>query len=172
MKKPEKKPNLNQFFPESSKVLLTGGGKDFVERIGVEAIKKAILSVMMGENVRTQTEPLSRRRIAQISGALIVMFARGCMEIDNFTKQLSSMAVHQLENTKRNDTINIWPAQWMIGLTGKSYQNVLKSNPEAFLGYVTSFEEAINESVTKCHKEFGDCRMSLGLIEDKNGKKA
>jgi len=48
---------------------LTGGGKDFIERIGVEATRRVIHHVMMGENLRQQTEPLTRRRVAQISGA-------------------------------------------------------------------------------------------------------
>ena len=52
MKKPTKK-SLDDLFPEPGRVLLTGGGKQFVERIGIEAIRHAVHSVMMGENLRT-----------------------------------------------------------------------------------------------------------------------
>lgn len=68
-KRPANEVSLSDLFPENSRLLLTGGGKEFIERIGVEAARKVVLSVMMGENVRTQTEPLTRRRIAQVTGA-------------------------------------------------------------------------------------------------------
>ena len=66
------RPSINQLFPEKSRLLLTGGGKEFIERIGVEATRRAIHHVMMGENLREQTEPLTRRRVAQVSGAMVV----------------------------------------------------------------------------------------------------
>jgi hypothetical protein len=40
-------------FPEKSRLLLTGGGKEFIERIGVEATRRVIHHVMMGENLRS-----------------------------------------------------------------------------------------------------------------------
>ncbi len=65
---PEKsRPSIADLFPESGRLLLTGGGKEFIERIGVEATRRVIHHVMMGENLRQQTEPLTRRRVAQIS---------------------------------------------------------------------------------------------------------
>jgi len=44
---------LDELFPDGGRILLTGGGKEFVERIGVEAIRNSILSVMLGDNIRT-----------------------------------------------------------------------------------------------------------------------
>lgn len=35
------RPSINQLFPEKSRLLLTGGGKEFIERIGVEATRRA-----------------------------------------------------------------------------------------------------------------------------------
>lgn len=47
---PEKKlPTISELFPEKSRLLLTGGGKEFIERIGVEATRRVIHHVMMGE---------------------------------------------------------------------------------------------------------------------------
>ncbi len=104
------KPAINDLFPSSSKVLLTGGGKEFIERIGVEAARRVVLSVMMGENIRTQTEPLTRRRITQISGAMVALFARGCLEMEDFTAQLSELALQQIQSARKNDNASIWPA--------------------------------------------------------------
>lgn len=40
--------------------MLTGTGKQFIERIGVETVRDVVVSVLMGENIRTRTEPLTR----------------------------------------------------------------------------------------------------------------
>ena len=66
---------LSSLFPEHGHVLLSGTGKDLVERLGIEVVRRIVLAILQGENVRTQTEPLSRRRISQISGALVTMFS-------------------------------------------------------------------------------------------------
>lgn len=162
---------LDDLFPEGGRILLTGGGREFIERIGVEAIRHSILSVMMGENIRTQTEPLSRRKIAVVSGALIVLFLRGHLEIDDFTDKISEMAVSQLAKRRKRDKATTWVAQWLIGLTQKQFQNVLRSDAEGIKGYVTDFEAAIDEAATRCNEEFGDLRMELGFVEGVSGQR-
>lgn len=128
-------PTIADLFPEGGRLLLTGGGREFIERIGVEAVRHVVLGVLMGENVRTQTEPLTRRRIAQVSGAMVALFTRGLLEVEDFTGRISQLAVDQIETGRRK--ASIWPAQWLIGLTGKSVQNVLRSNPEARNAYIS-----------------------------------
>ncbi len=48
---------LNDLFPEGGRILLTGSGQEFIQRIGVEAAKQVIINVLIGENIRKQTEP-------------------------------------------------------------------------------------------------------------------
>ncbi|HEX8148609.1 MAG TPA: CfrBI family restriction endonuclease [Pyrinomonadaceae bacterium] len=162
---------LDDLFPESGRMLLTGGGREFVERIGVEAIRDSILSVMMGDNIRTQTEPLSRRKIAIVSGALVILFLRGKLEIGTFTSKLSEMAVSQLARRGKRDKATTWIPQWLIGLTQKQFQNVLRSDAEGIKGYVADFEDAIDEAAGKCRHEFGDVKMELGFVEDARGRR-
>lgn len=159
------------YFPASARVLLTGGGKQFVERIGVTAIREVIFKLMLGENLRIQTEPLSRRRIAQVSGALVAMFLDGHLKDTEFSKKLSQLALDQLRSSSKNDNAKVWPAQWLLGLTGKSVQNVLRSEPEAFAQYIVDFEEAIREAAEKCRTELGDLKMTLGYLQDDTGRK-
>ncbi|HZO87908.1 MAG TPA: CfrBI family restriction endonuclease [Chthonomonadaceae bacterium] len=162
---------LNDLFPQNSRLLLTGGGKEFLERIGVEAARRVVLGVMMGENVRTQTEPLTRRRIAQASGAMAALFAQGCLHFEDFTSRLSAMAVEQIKTANRNDNASIWPAQWLLGLTGKSVQNVLRNNPDV-QDYLTDFETAVREAAVQCQTEIGDLQLTLGFVESPDGRRA
>lgn len=165
-------PTINQLFPEDGRLLLTGSGKDFIERIGVEAARQVVLGVLKGENVRTQTEPLTRRRIAQVSGALVALFTRGLLEVNGFSERLSEMAVRQIQSSRRNDAASLWPAQWLIGLTGKSVQNVLRGNSEARAAYLADFEAALTEAAEKCRASMGQIEMTLGFVEDASGQRA
>lgn len=157
---------FGELFPENGRILLTGGGKQLVERLGVEAIKNVVCSVMLGENLRSQTEFISRRRIAQVSGALVVMFAKGQVNIKDFNANLSELAFEHLKTARRADNSSLWPAQWTLGLTGKSVQNVLRSKSEAYAEYITDFEQAIKDAAAHCFEQYGNYKMSLGYVEN------
>ena len=162
--------SLDNLFPKGSRLLLTGGGKEFIERIGVETTLQVIHHVMIGDNLRSHTEPLTRRRVAQISGAMVALFAKGCLDSDTFFSQLSELSVKQLDSTGK-DKASTWIAQWAIGLTGKSVQNVLRSKVGAMDNYLADFEAAINEAAEKCRKDIGDLTMTLGFAEVEGGKR-
>ena len=66
------------------------------------------------------------------------------------------MAVEQLLRTKKTDKAAVWPAQWLIGLTGKSVQNVLRSKSDALENYTSDFESAIEEAAEKCREDYGE----------------
>lgn len=159
---------IDEFFPEKGKLVLTANGKEFVERLGVETARQVILAVLRGENIRTQTEPLTRRRVAIAAGAMISLFAKGWAEIDGFTEKMSSLALEQMVNTPQSKKDTFWPAQWLIGLTGKSIQNVLRSNPELRQSYILGFEKTVEEAARRCQEDFGDISMNLGYVVDGN----
>jgi len=157
---------IDEFFPEKGKLVLTANGKEFIERLGVETARQVILGVLRGENIRTQTEPLTRRRVAIATGAMVYLFAKGWAEIDGFTEKLSFLALEQMVNTPQSKKDTFWPAQWLIGLTGKSIQNVLRSNPELRDNYILDFEKTVEEAARRCQEDFGDISMNLGYFMD------
>jgi hypothetical protein len=157
---------LRELFPEGSQVLLTGSGKQFIERIGVEATKRAILNVMLGKNLREETEPLTRRRVAQINGAIVALFLKGGLSVPDFANQLTTMALKQINSSRKSDKVSVWPALWAIGLTGKADQNVVRNNPDS---YVQNFEAAVEQAVNACRAELGDIEMNLGYVADPRG---
>lgn len=54
----------------------------------------------------------------------------------------------------------------MIGLTGKSVQNILRSSPKARDAYLADFEAAVRDAAQKCQAEMGDLTMTLGRTEN------
>lgn len=165
-----KTPMISDLFPKGAKVLLTGSGRQFIERIGVEAARQVVGGVLTGKNIRDQTEPLTRRRVAQVTGGVVALFAHAKAAVPDFEGQLSQLALSQLTGSRRNKKADIWPAQWLIGLTGKGYQNVLGGNPAQREAYVKSFETAIADAAHKCRTELGDLRMTLGFVQTPAGK--
>jgi hypothetical protein len=120
---------------------------------------------MLGENLRTNTEPLSRRRLSQITGAIVTLFARGHLEIPNFDTRLSELAARGLRACSRSDTASIWTYQWLLGLTGKSVQNVLRGDHGSLDRYLKDFESAIAASAERCTKDYGEHRVTLAIVQ-------
>ncbi len=161
---------IDELFPAKGKLVLTASGKEFIERLGIETARQVVLAVLLGENIRTQTEPLTRRRVAIATGAMFVLFAKGWAEIEDFTEKLSALALEQMDHTSQSRKETFWPAQWLIGLTGKSIQNVLRSDFELRQSYIRDFEDAIAEAACRCREDFGDIVMSLGYVVDGEAK--
>ncbi|NUM48928.1 MAG: CfrBI family restriction endonuclease, partial [Anaerolineales bacterium] len=157
---------IDDYFPEKGKLVLTANGKEFIERLGVETARNVILAVLRGENIRTQTEPLTRRRVAIATGAMISLFAKGWAEVDGFTEKLSTLALEQMLFTSPSKKDTFWPAQWLVGLTSKSIQNVLRSNPELRQSYIQDFENAVEEAAQRCHADFGEISANIGYVAD------
>lgn len=84
------KPSIANFLPKGTKVLLTGSGRQFIERIGVEAARKVVAGVLTGENIRDQTEPLTRLRVAQVTGGIVAFFAHAKAAIPDFDRSCLS----------------------------------------------------------------------------------
>ncbi len=159
---------IDDFFPEKGKLVLSSNGKEFIERLGVETARQVILAVLRGENIRRQTEPLTRRRVAIATGAMISLFAKGWGEISDFTERLSRLALEQMDNTSPSKKDTFWPAQWLIGLTGKSIQNVLRSNSELRQSYIQDFEKAVKDAALRCKEDFGEISVTISYVV--NGK--
>lgn len=157
-------PNLSDFIPEKARALLTGTGKDFINRIGEEAVKKVTAEVLCGENLRDQTEPLTRRRISQVCGALVAMFAKGWILQPDFTLRMSQIAANEMA-AKRKLKTDGWPARWTLGLTDKLADNVLRGDASKLPKYITAFESALSDSATRCHEDCGPLTMQLSLPE-------
>jgi hypothetical protein len=157
---------IENLLPASGRLLLTGGGKEFIEKLGVEAAKQVVLGVLKGDNIRAQTEPLTRRRVALVSNAMISLFTEGWLTNPDFTAHLSDLAVRQITGARKSDNATIWPAQWLIGLTGKSAQNIMRGRAEARDLYLEEFESAIRDAAERSAADFGATNLTLGFVED------
>ncbi|MBL8092029.1 MAG: CfrBI family restriction endonuclease [Anaerolineales bacterium] len=114
--------------------LLSASGSQLVEEIGLDIVRGVVLDILRGKNLRDSTETLTRRRIATLNLAILELFVKGTAKSKNFVEQLPETATDILTKGKLSKSER-WLAQWMIGLTDKAFQNVLRDDPQAIAEY-------------------------------------
>lgn len=145
--------------------MLGASGKDLVLRLGAEAIRQVIVGVLRGDNLRNETELLTRRKIALSTGALLIFFLRGVSSDPDFLASLPQKAYAALQSgvLSKHDR---WLLNWLLGLTGKAVQNVLRDDVAGASEYIRSYQAALEETVKSFHNEYGpidgEIKLELG----------
>lgn len=161
-----KRPKLTDLMPEAGKDLLSSGGKEFVERIGIEAVRQVVHAVLCGENLRDSTESLTRRRLALSNGAFLLMFLQGCRDIENFVNDLPRLAQDEFLKIRRSE--DRWILQWILGLTNKAVQNILRDDPNNLTKYRSEYEQVVKGAVQSCDDLFGPLTGHLEVSGSRN----
>ncbi|MCP4130682.1 MAG: CfrBI family restriction endonuclease [bacterium] len=159
------KSNISSNIPQAGISLASYSGKKVIERVGEDIIKEVVTSVLCGENVRALTESLTRRRLALSNAALLIAYIKSQNNIDNIIKDFPKLVRNEL-NSKISKEKKLF-LTWFIGLTGKSIQNVLRSDDDEFDKYLEAFETALSESSKKCNTDYGELKGTLEFSKNK-----
>jgi len=160
--------NLTSLMPESAKKLLKTKGTQLIKQIGEDAIKGVIFDVLCGKNIRDSTEILTRRRIATLNAAMLVTFIKGSSHLENFLGNFPKLASDGLKEKQSKEDKMI--LQWMLGLTEKAYQNILRDNPDALDEYREKFINVSEEVIKNCKKEYGNLEGYVELSSEEFAK--
>lgn len=162
--------HFTKLMPPEALKLLSGGGKEFVERVGMDVVRDAVLNILIGRNLRDSTEVLTRRRLAALNLATVELFMRGAASSDDFIQNLPQLAVEALSE-KAIPREERWLAQWVLGLTSKSVQNVLRDNLEKVLSdYRDMYIEACQQIITMQTEGRGQLSGTLRLDNIRQNK--
>lgn len=150
---------LTDHFPSESRDLLTVKGSDLLNTLGLPAIRDVVAEVLCGINIRSATEMLTRRRITLLNAAMLTTY------VNMHKSGISSNDIPDIahsehlgsDSTAEDKTI----LRWMLGLTGKQVQNVLRSNNSAWANYVTLLKETIATAATDSETKFGDFPIDI-----------
>ena len=137
--------------------------KDLVKKLTEEPFKQATINVLCGKNLRDFTESLTRERLSK---AYLYAFENflfqkkaGYSAVDISERVLSSLKSDSKgEYRKEEKTV----LQWMIGLTGKLVQNVLRDKKGKEL------EEYTNKFIQDIKKNSKELNYKL-IVESKDG---
>lgn len=135
-------------------------GVEVIDRIGEDIVKEVVTSVLCGENIRSLTEGLTRRRLALSNAALFMTFLKSNHDIENFIDKLPEIIKTEL-NSNISSEKKLF-LQWCIGLTGKSIQNVLRNEDDELDNYLDALEESLKQSAAKCKIDYGELE---GILE-------
>lgn len=153
---------MDNYFPQKAKRIFSLKGKDLIEEIGLDIIKGVVSDVLTGKNLRDSTEFLTRKRIISLNAATLVMFIRGASKESNLIKNLPKFAYKRLVkgSLKREDK---WLMQWILGLTDKAFQNVLRDDTSSLARYKENYLKIIQEAIGDFRKEYGDLTGTISL---------
>lgn len=142
--------------------LLSANGATFVQQIGLDVIRGVVLDILIGRNLRDSTETLTRRRIALLNLAMLDLFLKGSTLSENFTAQLPNIATEILSR-KRLPKTEKWISQWMLGLTDKAFQSVLRDDPNALANYRDQYIKTCIEAITTYSQAHGELSGYLSI---------
>ena len=160
--------SLSELLSPSALRLLSASGSELVRQIGLDVVRGVVLDVFSGKNLRDSTEQLTRRRIAALNLATVELFLKGSTVTQDFATQLPDLATEilsqrQLQKSER------WLAQWMLGLTDKAFQNVLRDNPDAIAEYKQQYVNICSDVIASHIREHGELS---GTIQTSAGVRA
>lgn len=158
-----KKIRITDLMPQAGKDLIAYTGREVITKVGADLITNIITSILCGENVRNLTEDLTKRRVAIINGALLTLFIRGCSDIDDFINRLPELVGDQLK--LKNSKVDKDLLLWLLGLTGKGVQNILRNKTDVLENYIKRIEITNKKLRGECQKSYGDLKGTLTLNE-------
>lgn len=160
--------SLSELLTPTALDLLSASGSQLVRQIGLDVVRGIVLDILTGKNLRDSTESLTRRRIAALNLATVDLFLRGSAISDEFVSQLPIIATEILADKKLAKSER-WLAQWVLGLTDKAFQNVLRDDPKALIEYRDRYVSICNEVIAAHTREQGEM---TGRLASSNGLQA
>ncbi|GBC99701.1 hypothetical protein HRbin17_02232 [bacterium HR17] len=156
-----KRGTIGQLMPSVLKNLLEARGVKFVQQIGTDVLRQVVFDVMCGRNLRDATEMLTRKHIALVNAALVVLFMQGLKYRSDFVSRLADIVNDELQ--QKHSKTERWVLQWLLGLTDKAAQNILRDDLIALETYKEQYMRVCQEVVAECERNFGTLKGALEI---------
>lgn len=141
-------------------------GKQLIDRIGEDIIKDVVASILCGGNVRSLTEGLTQKRILLSNVSMLVTFIKTASRTKDFTDIFYRKVFTELSEFRLSQEQKLY-LKWMIGLTGKSIQNVLRSEDEQYRQYLNELDKTLRGVIEQSRAEFGELNGVITIEEEK-----
>jgi len=158
--------NLLDLMPKNLGALLESNGVTFIKRAGEDNIRQVVVDVLCGNNLRASTEHLTRLRLGRLNASTFMIYLYGLQTAKDFVHTIPKMAFHKITGRASKPEKEI--CKWMIGLTGKGVQNVLRDNKQQLKKYTESFADNLNRLAAEVEKESGKLQCCVQFANGKN----
>ena len=149
---------LSDYIPAECLAYVKASGSELLERIGHDELRTIVTGVICGENVRAVTEPLTRRRLAILNAALLVTLVRASQDLS--PQELLEQAQQECRGLPRTDPRHA-VLLWILGLTNKQVQNVLRSDDSAWSDFVRAAAQVTDDAARHSADAFGELEWTL-----------
>jgi hypothetical protein len=153
---------LADLLTDAHAALFQTSGKAYIQQTGRPAIEQLVFDIMCGGNLRDATETLTRQRISDLNLSMLVLFLNGSHQIPDFTEQVYAIARQALVSRKVSK-MERWLAQWILGLTDKATQNVLRSDTRNLDVYLDRYRQVLNQMADQYRAEHGELTGTVEL---------
>lgn len=148
-----------ELFPQSARQLISIRAQELIATLGYPVLRQIVTDVLTGLNVRTATEKLTKRRINLLNGAILAMFVKlhdgGMSYVDIQRSAREHLRAGRL--SKEDKSILLW----ILGLTQKQVDNVLRSDDNAWTDYMTALDLGIKEGARESEGMHGTMPLHL-----------
>jgi len=97
---------------------------------------------------------------------MLMLYLECLKNNNNFSYDLHKLVANELKNGKLDKQSRIF-LNWLVGLTGKGVQNVLRSDAETFQEYISNLDNSLTKSVMESESIFGTLQA---VFTDKNNR--
>ena len=143
--------SIPELIPAAFRELVESKGADFIRQVGEETIRQVVTDIFCGVNIRTSTESLTRQRLGKLNAATLLLYIRGLQVATDFSRHLPEIAATGL--SRRAPKAQRWLYQWMLGLTEKGFQNVLRDDAAAITQYAKTFAVGVQALAKQGERE-------------------
>lgn len=158
--------SIRELIPSAFRELVDSKGATFIRQVGKDSVRKVVVDVLCGVNLRASTESITRQRIGKLNAMTLLLYLRGLQVANDFSRQLPQIAASGL--LQRVSKPEKWLYEWMLGLTDKGFQNVLRDDSAAISQYAKSFAGGLKSLSKQVRQDYGDltCRINLARGPD------
>jgi hypothetical protein len=140
-------------FPDDAKDLLLVRGKDLLDTLGLPALRSVVSQVLCGVNIRSATETLTQKRISLLNAAMLKTYTN-LASTGMTSDEIVEGAFREIRNPRATVDEKI-VLRWMLGLTSKQVQNVLRSDDSAWKLYVENLRSSLDSSADLSASSYG-----------------
>ena len=148
--------------PNLGKSLAFYGRAEVVDKLGPEVIRKAVLGILKGENVRSLTENMTKRRMSLSAASMLVTYMKTLADDPKFSDKYGEYLTYALHDPRINKSERHF-VNWMAGLTEKQIQNVLRKDDSMMDGYIKDTDKLLRRMSVLARKEFGDIQSKMAV---------
>lgn len=154
---------ISDKFPPEARELLLIRGRDLLDTLGLPALRSVVAQVLSGVNIRDATETLTHRRISLLNAAILRTYT-SLAESGMTASEIIDAAYSGIRgsNSTLEDKIIL---RWMLGLTNKQVQNVLRSDDAAWGRYITRLKENNSETARAVEVLYGRFPLASGASD-------